>query len=341
MRTSVFTRLGLATAVAASLTAAGTARAENIELRMATLAPEGSSWMKILGKGGAEIDTKTEGRVKLKYYAGGVQGDERDAVRKINLGQLDGAAVTSVGLSMVDESIRVLELPRMFASAEELDYVSDKMWPYFQKKFEKKGFKLGDRGEVGWIYFMSKSEMKSLNDVKKAKVWLWGDDGMVKAMYRKLGVSGVPLGVPEVQPALSTGRIDACYSSPLAAVALQWNTSVKYMTSMPMSYAIGATILKLDVYNKIGADDLKTITKITQGMQRTLRKQIRRDNESAKKQMIRKGVKVSETPADMIADFDKAAEAVWAEQAGKMYSQAELDMVKKYRAEYRAKHPAK
>ena len=113
MRTTVLSRLSLATAVAVSLAAAGTASADNLELRLATLAPAGSSWMKIPGKGSAEIGTKTEGRVKVKYYPGGVQGDERDVVRKINLGQLDGAAVTSVGLSMVDESIRVLELPRM------------------------------------------------------------------------------------------------------------------------------------------------------------------------------------------------------------------------------------
>lgn len=337
MRTPIFTRLGLATAVAASLTAIAPAAAEGLEIRLATLAPDGSSWMKILGKGGAEIETKTTGRVKVKYYAGGVQGDERDVIRKINLGQLDGAAVTSVGLSMVDESIRVLELPRMFESAEELDYVADKMWPHFVKKFEAKGFRLGDRGEVGWVYLMSKDPFASIADVKKAKLWMWGDDTLVREMYKKLGVSGVPLGVPEVEPALSTGRINACYGSPLAAVALQWNTKVKYMTSMPMSYAIGATVTKLDVLNKISAEDQKLINKITKGMQKSLRKQIRKDNESARKQMERKGVKITQVTPEMIAAFDKAAKEVWDGLAGKMYTKAELEMVLKHRADFRAK----
>ena len=340
MRTLV-NRLTLATAVAASLAAIAPAAADNVEIRLATLAPEGSSWMKILGKGAAEIEKKTEARVKVKYYAGGVQGDERDVMRKVNLGQLDGAAVTSVGLAMVDESIRVLELPRMFASVEELDYVADKMWPYFVKKFEAKGFRLGDRGDVGWIYFLSKEEVKSTSDLKKAKVWMWGDDGIVRAMYKQLGVSGVPLGVPEVEPALSTGRINACYGSPLAAVALQWNTKVKYMTSLPMSYGIAATVIKLDAYKKVSDDDQKLTAKITKGMQKTLRKQIRKDNESAKKQMERKGVKISETSPELLLDFDKAAEKVWAELTGKIFSKAELEMVLKHRAEFRAKNPAK
>ena len=170
----------LATALVAA--AAGhPARADNVELGIATLAPSGSPWMEVLDKAGAEIKEKTAGRVTMKYFDGGQMGDERDFVRKIKLGQLSGAAVTSIGLAMIDESIRVLELPMMFQSAEELDYVADKLWPYFQKKFEKKGFKLNDRGEVGWIYFLSKSKVEKLSELRSQKLWLWGDDQLCSA----------------------------------------------------------------------------------------------------------------------------------------------------------------
>jgi len=204
----------------AALAAARPAHADNAELRIATLAPAGSPWMDVLDKASVEIKDKTSSRVTLKYFEGGQQGDERDFVRKIKLGQLDGAAVTSIGLAMIDESIRVLELPMMFDSVDELDYVADKMWPYFQKKFEKKGFRLNDRGEVGWIYFLSKNKVESLNDLKGQKLWMWGDDQLVGAMFKKLGLNGVPLGVPEVDAALTSGKIDAAYGSPVAAVDL-------------------------------------------------------------------------------------------------------------------------
>src|SRR6202012_3118428 len=96
---------------------------------------------------------------------------------------------------------------------------------------------------VGWVYFMSKNKVASLDDLKGQKLWLWGDDHLVSAMFNKLHLNGVPLGVPEVDAGLTSGKIDACYSSPVAAVALQWYTKVKYMTSMPMSLAIGASVL--------------------------------------------------------------------------------------------------
>jgi TRAP-type C4-dicarboxylate transport system substrate-binding protein len=320
------------------LFAFATARADNVELRIATLAPDNSSWTETLDKAAAEVKDKTSGRVSLKYFKGGSQGDERDYIRKIKLGQLDGAAVTAIGLAMIDESIRVLELPMMFDSVDELDYVADKMWPYFQKKFEKKGFKLNDRGEVGWIYFMSKDKVESLKDLKGLKLWMWGDDQLVGTMFKKLGLNGVPLGVPEVDASLTSGKINACYGSPYASVALQWYTKVKYMTSMPMSFAIGATVVSSDAVKKISADDQKLVEEIGKANAKKLRKVIRKANEDAKGTMTHKGVTVVATPAAMVDEFTKSSQEAWKEMVGKIYSQEELDMVLKARDEYRAKH---
>jgi TRAP-type transport system periplasmic protein len=327
----------LLTGSALAFALASPAHADSTELRIATLAPAGSPWMGVLDKAAAEVKQKTGDRITLKYYEGGQQGDERDFVRKIKLGQLDGAAVTSIGLSMIEESIRVLELPMMFESAEELDYVADKMWPYFQKKFEKKGFRLNDRGEVGWIYFMSKDKVESVANLKGQKVWQWGDDQIVGAMYKKLGVNGIPLGVPEVDSALTSGRVTACYGSPVAAVALQWYTKVKYMTSMPMSYAIGATVVSLEALKKISDEDKKVIETIGKASAKKLRKTIRKANEDAKKTMTKKGVSVVQSPAAMVEEFKTNAASVQADLTGKVYSKEELEMVIKHRDAFRAK----
>lgn len=329
MTTALFAGAALALALATP------ARAET-EIRIATLAPSGSPWMAVLDKAAAEIKTKTSGRVTLKYYPNGQQGDEKDAIRKVELGQLDGAAVTAVGLALIDPSIKVLELPRLFASYQELDYVADKMWPYFQKKFEAKGFKLNDRGEVGWIHFLSKSEVTNESQLKGTKPWLWEDE-IVKSMFKKLGLSGVPLGVPEVDPALTSGRITACYGSPVAAVALQWYTKIKYMQSEPMSFGIGATVVSKKALEKISADDQKTVLEIGRSASKKLRKTLRKANEDAKKTMERKGVKITTTSPEVLAKFEAVAKDVEKELTGKVFSKAELEMVLKYRQEFRDK----
>ncbi len=329
--------LGL-TAAAALALSAQTAHAENVEIRLATLAPSGSPWMAVLDKAAAEIKTKTGGRVTMKYFEGGQQGDERDFVRKIKLGQLDGAAVTSIGLAMIDESIRVLEVPMLFATAEEVDYVADKMWPRFQKRFEAKGFKLNDRGEVGWVYFLSKTKVESIADLKGQKVWQWGDDQVVGAMFKKLALNGVPLGVPEVDSSLTSGRISAAYGSPVAAVALQWYTKIKFMTSMPMSFAIGATVVSIESLKKISPEDQKAVEQIGRAASKKLRKVIRKANEDAKTTMLKKGVTLVQTPVAMVDEFTKNALEVQKGLIGKVYSQEDLDSVLKYRDEFRAKN---
>ena len=295
--------------------------------------------MKEFDRAAAEVKEKTSNRVNLKYFAGGQQGDERDYVRKIKLNQLDGAGVTSIGLSMIDESIRVLELPLMFKEVGEVDYVADKMWGYFQKKFEAKGFKLNDRGEVGWIYVISKTKLSTVDDFKSAKIWQWGDDKIVGTLMGKLGISPVPLGVPEVDAALTSGRLGAAYGSPYAAVALQWFSKVKFMTSMPLSFAIGATVVSLESTKKLSAEDQKAVQEIGKASAKKLRKVIRKANEEAKKTMTKRGIQIVETPAATIVAFEKAALEVQKTMIEKkVFTQAELDMVIKYRDEYRTKN---
>ena len=327
----------LALATAGLVGTATTAHADNVELRIATLAPDGSDWMKEFDKAASEVKEKTSGRVVLKYFAGGQQGDERDYVRKIKLGQLDGAGVTSIGLSLIDESIRVLELPRMFNTVEEVDYVADKMWPYFQKKFEAKGFKLNDRGEVGWIYVISKDKLTTMAQIQGAKIWQWGDDAIIGAMFKKLGLKGQPLGVPEVEGSLTSGRINAAYGSPYAAVALQWSSKIGFISSMPISFAIGATVISLEASKKLSAEDTKTVASIGTASAKKLRKVIRKANDAAQKSMTKRGVVTVEMPKETVDAFDKAAAEIQTELAGKVYSKEELGMVIKYRAEFRAK----
>lgn len=307
------------------------------EWRIATLAPDGSSWMKILSKGAANVATVTEGRVTLKYYTGGVQGTEEGVLRKMKMGGLDGGAFTSVGLSQIVPSIRVLELPMIFESVEEMAYVRNKMWGTFMKRFDRKGFHLLAPGEVGDIHFYSNNPIRSIADLKKAKVWLWGQDALVKAMFRKLGVNGVPMGVPNVLPALNTGRINACYGSPLATVALQWYTKVKFATSMTTSYGISSTVIKKDVWEKMSPEDKKAATKSFRKHAKQLRKTVRKDNKRAQKAIVKAGVKVIPTPPAAQEAFKKIAKEVWKDMTGKLYSQKDLDRVLKYRAEFRAK----
>ncbi len=319
----------------------GSAAAEPQQLRIATLAPSGSPWTEFLERAAAEITADTDGRITFKYFTGGQQGDERDFIRKIKLGQLDGAAVTAIGLSMIEPSIRVLELPMLFTSEDEIDYVATKMWPYFQKKFEQKGFRLAERGEIGWIYLFSKSKVTSLADLRKQTLPILSDDPFASALVDKLKLNGIALGIPEIDGALTSGRINACLSSPLGVIALQWYTKVKYMNATPMVFALGATVISLDAVKKMSDGDKKIIEKIAKQNQKKARALIRKANADARKLIVRKGITIVDVPQTMVDELVAIAADVQRELTGKVFSKEELDRVIAYRDEYRAKKATK
>lgn len=316
---------------------AGGGLAEAGDRRFGSLAPSGSAWMNILEQGARKLEAGTDGRIKTKFYAGGSQGDEKDMVRKLKLKQLDAAALTSVGLSIIYPGIRVLQLPFLFSSVEEIDYVRGKLWPYFQAKFKASGYHLMAPGDVGWTYLYSRTPLKSKADVSKVKMWAWADDPIVRAFFNRLNINSVPLGVPDVLPALKTNRIDGCYGSPLAAVALQWYTEVTYATSRPVAYGVGGMVVRSEAFESSTAADQKLETKLAKKTGKALLKRVRKDNKRALKAMKKSGIKVIETPAAMEKALRADAEKIWQELVGKVYTQEELDMVLKARAEFRAK----
>jgi TRAP-type C4-dicarboxylate transport system substrate-binding protein len=311
------------------------ARAEPVEIKLATLAPKGSAWAKVMERGARDMESRVQGRVKLKFFFGGQQGDERDMVRQMKLAQLDGAAVTATGLGLIRGDVRVIELPFLFKNDGELDYVRGQMQPDFERQLGEAGYVLLAWGDVGWIHLYSNTPVNGRADLARAKMWAWTDDPIVRALFKRLGVNGVPLGVPDVLPSLQSGTINACYGPPLAAVALQWHTRIRYATSVPIAYATGAILVRKEAWARIAPDDQTAQREAARIMGQDLQRVIRKENERARKVMEKAGIKFVPASAAMVADFEKEGQAVWRDMVGKLYKQELLDKLKQHLAEVR------
>ena len=329
-------RLAFAVAFALfALCSSGVARAQ-ATLKIATLAPEGSAWMVSFHEWAKNVEEHTGGKVKVKFFAGGTAGDERDAVRKMRLGQLNGAAVTAIGLGLINSEVRVLELPMLIDTYAELDFVRNKLDAELRKKFDDKGYVLLAWGDVGPVHIFSNSPIKSKADLANLKLWAWVDDALVKELFHQLGVNGVPLGVPDVLPSLQTGLINACYGSPLSTLALQWYTKVKYMTSMHISQAIGATVITKKEFDKLDPATQKTLMADSLAFQVKLLKTLRSENDKALVSMKNAGLQVVESPPEMIKQFTQEAMAIRPKLEPQVYSHEFRMKVEKLVADYRA-----
>ncbi len=320
----------VALTVAALLFLAPVARAETV-LKIATVAPRGSIWMRVFNKMKKKIAQKTGGAVKLRFYPGQVQGDERDVVRKMRTGQLQGGSFTAVGLSQINREALILQMPRMFKSAASLDKVKKGLVEDFDKSFAKRGYVLLGWSEVGQIHLFCKEKVTTLAQLRKQRVWAWSDDPISKAMMRTMGIKPRALGLPQVYPALNTGMINVVMNSPLGAMALQWHTKVKYILAEPLAIGIGATVITKTSFDKLSPAHQKLLVAYARKYHEALTKRIRRDNTKAFAALKASGIKTIPLNADDRAAYNKAASKVARSFVPRYYPRALLKKVLRLR----------
>jgi TRAP-type C4-dicarboxylate transport system substrate-binding protein len=307
----------------------------DFQIKFATLAPEGSTWMKTMHAIDDEVRRRTDNRLGFKFYPGGVQGDEKDVLRKIRNGQLHGGGFTGFGLGSVVSEVRVQELPFMFETLDELDYLREQTDAYFYKAFEDKGYKHLGWADVGFVYIFSKSPIRAPEDMDKAKMWIWAGDPLAELFFRAFQISPIPLSAPDVLTSLQTGIIDAVYGSSLACVALQWFTRIDYMADVPVTHGLGAALVSDKALRKIAPADVEILLEVARPLLRQLTEKTRGQNLEAIEELKKEGVEIIVVEDAFRADFFRTGRGAWSDGVGRLYSQELLDQVTAILEEYR------
>ncbi len=309
------------------------------EIKFASVAPEGSTWTKVMRQLDSEVREATEGEVGFKIYAGGVQGDEPDVIRKMRFGQLHSAGFTGTGLGEILPEIRVLELPFLFQTKDEVDYITETLNDRFDAAFREKGYVLLGWTEVGFVYLFTNKPVRSQAEMQGVKIWTWQGDPLAKTLFEEMGVNPLPLSVTEVLTGLQTGMLDAVYCAPYAMVGLQWFTRVKYMLNLPLTNATGAVLMTRKLFDQIPPEKQKILLEICRKRLRELTELTRKDNRDAIEEMIKSGITLSARPEqDELERFQQVGTRVEQRLIGQLYPEELLHEVKQALQSYRSDH---
>ncbi|MCA9652195.1 MAG: TRAP transporter substrate-binding protein DctP [Myxococcales bacterium] len=291
------------------------------KLRIATLAPDGSTWHKAFKQVAREVKEKTDGAIEIKIYPGGTMGDEPAMIRKMRTGQLDGAAVTNVGLGEINQQVLMLQLPLLFRNYDELDRVRNAMSTKFEALLLAEGFRMdGNWGDVGFAHLFSNTPIKVPSDAKKTKMWVWNSDAISKEVMKVTGVNATELAVPDVLASLQTGLIDAFMNSPYGAIALQWYTKARYVTDLKLAMTIGGSVMSTSSWDKLSDEHKQILHEVSHAKHKSLLKRIRSDNQAAMKALVDKGIEVV-APEDFPA-WKKVADTTRHNLTGSVFDKA-------------------
>ncbi|HLU61443.1 MAG TPA: TRAP transporter substrate-binding protein DctP [Gammaproteobacteria bacterium] len=305
--------------------------------KIATLAPDGSSWMNDMRAAAEEIGKRTDNRVQFRFYPGGVMGNDQSVLRKIRIGQLHGAAFTAGSLAEVYPDINVLGLPFLFRNLDEVDYLRSQLDPVLRKGLEDAGFVNFGFAEGGFAKVMSTRPIRKTTDLNNEKAWVPDNDKISYRVMSALGVSPVRMPITDVLTGLQTGLISVVGSSPLGAIAFQWHTRIKYMTDEPLIYLVGLFVIDKRAFDKLSEADRKVVREVMEATYARLDKANREDNARAHQALQQQGVEFVKAEPDAIRQWRATAERVNRELAKEgMFSEEITDRAYRLLEEYRS-----
>ena len=272
------------------LALAFSAQAQAVTLKIATVTPEGSGWMKEMRASAKEIEERTEGRVKIKYYGGGVMGSDQKVLSRIRIGGLQGGAFTPSALSSQYPDLNLYGLPMVFDSEEEAAYVRERMDETLQAGLEEAGWINFGFAAGGFAILMSNTPIRSLDDLKGKKVWIPEGDMVSRHSMKALKLSPVTLPLTDVLTGLQTGLIDIVPMSPIGALVLQWHTKVKYITELPLVYTLGFMAVDKRAFNKLNDTDKAIVRDVMKETYAKLNAMNLVDNRGARDALINAGL---------------------------------------------------
>ena len=271
--------------------------------KVATLSPDGSFWMKTMREAGKEIEAATDNRVKFKWYPGGVMGDDKAVLRKMRVGQLQGAALAMGELLSFYPDSQAYNIPFLFRSYQEVDYVRSQLDASLLEGFSEGGIEVLGIAEGGFGYFLTAEPVRVPADLQQQKVWVPQNDVVSARLAQSIGVTPIPLTLPDVLPGLQTGLINTVAVSPMGAIVLQWHTRVSYITDIPLMYFCGVMSLTGKSFNKLSADDQAVVKAVFGEAFKLIDERNRVDNVKAFEALKNQGV---ETVA-----LTEAEQATW------------------------------
>ncbi len=309
----------------------------SIKWKTATLAPEGIGWSKQMkGIVFPEIEKMTNGELEIKVYYGGVMGDDGDVIKKMRIGQLNGAGLAAQGTNLLCPEFQVLELPFLFNDFDEVDYIRDKMTKSFDKVFESHGFFL-----LAWVdqdfdqIYSTKVELAKVADFRKAKFITWYGD-VEQDLFQVLGANAVPVGVPEVGASIRSGIADSAIGPALWIVGAQMQSVVRYMNRVKIRYSPATIVVTNKTFQALPAEFQKKYYAMRGPLMKKFTTAVRGDLKKSMEALIKYGIRDVRMSDAELAEMKRVTHKVWIDMTGKVFPKSLLDEVLAHLKDYRA-----
>jgi len=307
--------------------------AKKIVIKMATLAPEGTDWHGILVEMGQAWTDATDGEVRLRIYPGGVVGDERDMIRKMRIGQIQGAAISTEGMTEINPYFTTFFMPLMYQSYDDVDFVREKLSNELSSETEKNGFKILTMVDVGWVYWFSTEPIYTPEDLKKTKLFIWAGDYKSAQLYEKNGYHPVPLAMTDVLSALQTGLVTSIGFNPMYVLAQQLFGIAENMLDMKWGNLTAAVIIDMKTWRRIKPKHQEAMLVASKKIGNRFQSKNRHESDNAVDVMKEYGLTVNTPTAEQVKAWEALIEGMAPDFRGTVIDEKAFDRLMEIKKE--------
>ncbi|MBW1988105.1 MAG: TRAP transporter substrate-binding protein DctP [Deltaproteobacteria bacterium] len=326
----------LTAVLVAAFTAPAAAEQKKIRWKFASLAPDGVGYARQIKKIlFPVVEEVTEGNLELKVYWGGVMGDDEDYIKKMRIGQLDGAGFSGQGTTLACPEMAVVELPFLFKNYAEVDYIKSKMRDQFDKIIADNGYMA-----LSWTdqdfdqLYSTKYPLNNLEAFKRARFLTWYGP-LEEALFIALGASPIPVSVPEASASLRQGVVDAAIGPAIWVVGAQMYSTVKFVYPIKIRYSPAVILISLESWKELPKKYVDELFAMRPELEAKYCAEVRKDNKKCLEAIIRYGVREGKINSADLKEIKKRAKTIWYEKAGELYPKKTLDELISYLEEYR------
>ena len=309
-----------------------------VRIRLATLAPKGSTYHRALQEMGEKWRQAQGAGSTFTIYTDGTQGGEGDVVRRMRVGQLNAALLSAVGLSEIDPGVGALQyVPMLYRNWDEVDYAREKVRGTLEKRLLDKGFVVLFWGDAGWVRYFSREPAVRPSDFRKTKMWVWAGNTDQADMLKSMGYQVVPLEVTDILPGLQTGLITSLPAGAYFALAGQFDTVAKHMVDLKWAALMGGAVLTKKAWDGMSPAGREQLRAAAEQAGLKIRTRARQEDQEAVEAMKKRGLTVHPVTPEAEAEWRQVADQVYPRIRGNWVSADIFDEVRAAVAEYRKK----
>jgi len=279
-----------------------------LDVKFGTIAPAGTPWADSLEEIKIRVNDQSKGAMKVKVYLGGQLGGELEIMQKIRRGNIQGGGLTCGAMASIIPELDLLEIPFLFESSEEADFVLDNyLLEPFSKLFEQKGFVMITWAENGWRSIGHKTKLiKSPSDLKGVKIRSQ-ESKVHLAFWKRMQAAPVAIAIPEVLPALQTGVVESFDNTPLFTLAAEWQSAIKHYSVTNHIYQAAAVIYSKKFWDSLKPDDKKILMGPGNGLSKEIRTSVRKLGQSLLDVLKESGIQTYSLTSSEKEAFKKAS----------------------------------